>query len=822
MPRATDKSFLLLFFKKEGLPSSAAPLPALFLVSAGALGFEIALTRYFATAKWSEYGYWVISIVLAGFAFSGVAMALAPAWFARHRGRLLAALPPLLVLSEAAGYWFATANPFNPLELQNSATLWPQLENIGLYYVDLLPFYALAGLFISLCFQADPQRLGRVYGTDLIGAGAGALLVLLLMFIAPPFRLVACLLLPLAAAGAFVQPRGRVLLASLVALAAAEAALLGADQARINDFKAIYAPLHVPNSRTLAALARPSGLYDVLDDFTERVDTDVTNNAGQLNLPDPPKALGLYRDGNRIAALPRGPIDAHYATGTLAALPYALLAHPRVLLAGASGGFRIAEARALGASTIDASEPESMLRRAIRAGLAGSEALPAAPGVRLLADPPMALARAGGHYDLVDISGDFLDSAEANAAGFSVEALATYVNAVRPRGLVSIPVSIREFPAYATRMLATVRAALARAGTDDALRHVMVYRSAWNVRILVSPAPFAAAAIKAARAWCDDRSFDVSYYPGIDVVAARANIYNDLPDVSFDTAQVTSGEGSHDAVADETAEVLAGRTPASAASFDLSPVTLDRPGLNAVLRLSRVGSILQRLELLPQGEVAPLVNLAVLAQAIVIALLVLAVPAGSALLWHRPIGGGGELARAAVYFSALGLGFMMIEIAGIDAARFVLSDATLAFALVITCMLTCSGLGAMSATRFAARRSLVVAVALVIAWCALMWAVLPGAMVAALTLTYPMRIALVVLAMAPVSVALGLPFPLGLARLGAGGALPWAWGLNGAFSVVATPLANLIAIKQGHARLLEAAILLYGLALISFPGHRKT
>ena len=48
----------------------------LFLVSGAAVGFEIALTRYFAVAKWSEYGYWVISIVMAGFALSGVAVAL--------------------------------------------------------------------------------------------------------------------------------------------------------------------------------------------------------------------------------------------------------------------------------------------------------------------------------------------------------------------------------------------------------------------------------------------------------------------------------------------------------------------------------------------------------------------------------------------------------------------------------------------------------------------------------------------------------------------------------------------------------------------------
>jgi hypothetical protein len=802
--------------------SLGAPMGALFLVSMGALGFEIALTRYFATAKWSEYGYWVISIVVAGFAFSGVAMALASAWFARHRLRLLAVLPPLLVLSAAGGYWLATANPFNPLELQNSATLNAQLENIGLYYVELLPFYTLAGLFISLCFQADPERLGRVYGTDLIGAGAGALAVLLLMFLVTPFRLVACLLVPLAAAGFFVTPRGPVLLACLLALGVGEAALLGNDQAKINEFKAIYAPLHVPGSRIAAVLPRPSGLYTVLDDFTERVDTDISNNAGLLGLPDPPSALGLYRDGNRLAALPRGRIDARYAGATLAALPYAMLTRPRVLLAGSSGGFRVAEVRALGAVSVDASEPESVLRGAVREGLGGSSVIPPAPGMRLLADPPMALARGAPRYDLVDISGDFLDAAEANASSFSVEAVSAYIDAVRPAGIVSIPVSIREFPAYATRMLATVRAALIQAGVADPLRHVIVYRSAWNVRIVVSPVPFDAASIAAARAWCDARSFDVSYYPGIDVAAARANIYNDLPDVSFETAEVTSGGGAHDAVADEAGEVLAGRTPASARSFDLSPVTLDRPGLNAVLRLSQVGTILQRLELLPQGEVAPLVNLAVLAQAIVIATLVLSVPLLASLVRRRPLGKDADLGRAAVYFSALGLGYLMIEIAAIEAASFLLTDRTVAFALVLTCMLICSGVGAMAAQVFDARRALAVSVGVVLAWCAVMLAVLPGALLNALPLAYAARVGLVVLAVAPVSVALGLPFPIGLARLGPGGALPWAWGLNGAFSVVATPLANLIAIKQGHARLLEVAFILYGLALVSLPRLRRS
>ena len=66
----------------------AAPL---FLVSLAAVGFEIALTRYFAVAKWSEYGYWVISIVMVGFALSAAwCWRCARDAFARHGEALLA------------------------------------------------------------------------------------------------------------------------------------------------------------------------------------------------------------------------------------------------------------------------------------------------------------------------------------------------------------------------------------------------------------------------------------------------------------------------------------------------------------------------------------------------------------------------------------------------------------------------------------------------------------------------------------------------------------------------------------------------------------
>jgi hypothetical protein len=804
-------------------PAAMAGLWALFLVSAAALGYEIALTRYFAVAKWSEYGYWVISIVMVGFAFSGVTLALARDAFVRHGALLQAALPAALVVAAALGYHLTTTNPFNPLALQNPVTWAPQLWNIAGYYAALLPFFFLTGLFVSLSFVLNPDRVGRVYGFDLTGAGLGAAVVLVLMRLLHPFDLVPAMLVPLAAAAFFVRGRRRLpaVLAALAALLAGEALLLLDNQARFNDFKAIYAPLNTPGARIVAEARSPRGFYQLLDDFTERVDTDISNDLGLLGVDGPPQTFGLYRDGNRIAALPKpGPLDVSYATAALDGLPYTLVPHARVLLAGASGGFRIAEALRLGAAQVDAVEPERLLRGALRHGFGPSPAPPADAHVRILAGPPLAVLD-HGPYGIIDISADFLDATAANTTAFSVEALRGYLGALEPGGMVSIPVSIREFPVYALRMLATARAALLAAGVHDPARHVVVYRSAWSVRILISPTPWSAARIAAVKKFCDDRSFDVSFYAGMDVAAARPNIYNDLPSVSFDSGEVV-GQSPDDSIADEAAAVLAGEASPSSEAFRLTPVTLDRPFFYNVLRLERLGTILKRLEVLPQQEIGPLVNLAVLAQAIVIALLVLVVP----LLSPRRIAAGAGAVRAGAYFAALGLGFLCIEIYMIEKAAFWLDDRTTAFALVLTGMLIFSGFGSMISARLEAapRRTMVIAAIVALAWCALALFGLQPLMLATLTLPDAVRWALVLIVVAPVSLALGMPFPLGLAQIARdrhGGFLPWAWALNGAFSVVATPLANLLALESGFHAVLILAGLVYVVAMIAFPLKRE-
>jgi hypothetical protein len=793
----------------------------LFLVSFAAVGYETALTRYFAVAKWSEYGYWVISIVMVGFAFSGVFLALWRDAVVKRAEALFAFLAPAMILTAAIGYHFTITNPFNPLQLQNPVTWQGEIWNIGLYYAALLPFFFLAGLFISLTFIRNAGRIGPVYAADLIGAGAGSACILLAMYFVPAFQLVPLLLVPLAIAAPIsaLSHRIRAAIIGAVALCAAEALLLLGAQATYNDFKAIYAPMHTQDAKILASINSPRGEYLLLDDFTERMDTDISNNAGMMGIPGPPRSYGLYRDGNRIASIPMpGPIDSHYAQAALDSLPYLMIPHARVLLGGAMGGFRPSEAEALGASRIRVLEPEPMLFSILRQGLGPVKPLTLDPSVTLTNIPPVIEAR-GGVYDIVDLSSDFLDAADVNSTAFTTQAIAAAMRVLAPGGILSIPVSIRDFPVYALRMLATVRAALHTIGIADVQSRVLVYRSAWNVRILIARDGWTPARIDQARTFCDDRSFDIAFYKGFDAAKARPNIYNDLPAVSFDKGEVTA-DGADDAIADEAQAVLTGEPTPSATQFNLSPMTLDRPSFYAILRLDRLGTILKRLEILPQPEIGALVNLAVLAQAIVIAILVLLVPLTAPKRIRAPSSG---LFRSIIYFPALALGFLFIEIYLIEKASFWFADRVSAFAIVLTGMLIFSGIGSAISDRVksAPRFAVGIAALITIAWCIAAFFLLQPMMFATEEFSLSARVCLLLAVIAPVSVALGLPFPLGLGQAGSTGFLPWAWALNGAFSVVASPLANLIAREAGFSRVLLCSAALYGTAWLAFPALRK-
>jgi hypothetical protein len=825
-----------------GHPIGRPLLAPLVLVALASVGYEIALTRWFAIVSWSEYGYWVISITMVGIAASGVVLNLAKDWLLAHPDRpriAFAVLPALLLVSLAGGYLAVAAIDFNPLALQNHATMSAQLWKIAGYYAALFPFFFLSGAFIGLYFIVYGAEISRIYAADLVGAGAAGLVVVLLMYVLHPLDLPLALMPVLLAAGWMLAPGARARAALVVLTLGAFASVWMGARADYNEYKAIAAPMRVEGNQRVQTVKSPRGIYEVLDNFTERLDVDLSNNDATLAGAEPIATYGLYADGNRLTSLPKQkPGTLAYLNAALDALPYRLLlnggragvaaaagsaaaaadagAGPSVLLVGTRGGFRLDEAQQLGAKRIVALEPEPMLHELI-----GQYRPDLRDDPRRLAIAPSSYLRgaAGERFDLIDIALDYQGSADVAKYSFTVEGLAAYHAALSPNGLLSVPVPIREFTVYAVKLVLTAREALRAAGVADPARHIVVYRSAWNARVLMSKQPFDAATLEAIRRFCDERSFDTPYLAGTDI--SKTRIWNDLPPVSFEEVSAGgSGEQRQDALADEIrAYVLPGGKPWPA-TYDLSPATIDRPHFHSVLRLSTLAPILARIDLVPREEIGALVCLAVLAQSVVIALLVLSLPLfrPQTMGVHRRIVG-----RSIVYFAGLGLGFLFIEIYLIEKATYFLNDRTMGFSLALAAMLIFSGLGSWWSGRYTTdarhtRRGLRAACIVIIAFCAFAWLAADRLLPLALAWPLPVRIVILLLAIAPVGIALGFPFSCGMAALQSHPHfVPWAWSLNGAFSVVASPLAQLVAMGYGNRMLLAAALVLYALVWVRLP-----
>jgi hypothetical protein len=324
--------------------------------------------------------------------------------------------------------------------------------------------------------------------------------------------------------------------------------------------------------------------------------------------------------------------------------------------------------------------------------------------------------------------------------------------------------------------------------------------------------------VAALDAWAAERSFDISAAPGLGL--AGREIWNDLPLVSF-ASNVQPAAEATDALATELAPLLAGRAHADDV-FDVAPITDDRPYVFAILRPSKIHNILARLELVPREEIGLLINFAVLIQALVLAIVVLLLPVvrrASFAFGRAPLG------RTVTYFFSLGLGFLFIEIFLIEKATALLADRATAFAVVLAGMLVFSGLGSAWSSRFEAtpRRTLGLACLVIALWGGASFVSANPVLVAASGLSTPLRLLLLVAWIAPVGIALGFPFSVGLTCLRDHGQLvPWAWSLNGAASVIATPLANLLAVSAGLGVLVITGVLLYAVVWRSLPvvrGH---
>jgi low affinity Fe/Cu permease len=163
-----------------------------------------------------------------------------------------------------------------------------------------------------------------------------------------------------------------------------------------------------------------------------------------------------------------------------------------------------------------------------------------------------------------------------------------------------------------------------------------------------------------------------------------------------------------------------------------------------------------------------------------------------------------------LYFGGLGLGYMWVELAMIHRFVLYLGQPVYAAALVVGVLLVGSGVGSALSGRLnvcrAGRWSGTVACSV-----ALMILLLGPLLQMTLSWSLAARAGVAVLLLLPLAVLMGMPFPLGLRRLGQlrSQLVPWAWGINGCLSVVGAALATLLAIEVGFSLLLLLAAVAY-------------
>ena len=168
---------------------------------------------------------------------------------------------------------------------------------------------------------------------------------------------------------------------------------------------------------------------------------------------------------------------------------------------------------------------------------------------------------------------------------------------------------------------------------------------------------------------------------------------------------------------------------------------------------------------------------------------------------------------------------MFVEIAFIQKFLLLLSHPLYAVAVVLCSFLVFAGLGSRYSgslrisVRISPRGWLLGAVAAIGAFSLLYLVLLPPLFRQAMPLPDALKILLSIALIAPLAFAMGMPFPLGLARTaeGAPSLVPWAWGVNGCASVVAAILATMLAIHLGFGVVVLLAVLLYVAAAATFP-----
>lgn len=889
-------------------PVRSLTLLALFLLSAGLLLMQVALTKIFSIVLWYHFGFLVISIALLGFATSGVWMALNPKVFDKGGAFLAKASTWSAVGSALALWWIIHTNvdAFSVIKDRDEAGLLGQIA------ILLVPFFFL-GAAISATLILNRGRAGIVYASNLVGSGIGCGLAVFLFdalhWSAPGAVVFGALLAAIAgvlyAFGDPVKGGSRAALLPGVVVVA----LLGMFQwDGLEESLHLSAPkskplwhieewergqqarvLHLANGESIPFKGEPKLLnaeegelvtiygetrrvkvadalipgtteFNVEDyplvRFTEwtslsRVDAFPWVAAtpwGLWGLSDQykgaqPKQVGITIDSWAMTNILKWDGGATGEPGeppvVLEYLPAGLVHRAKpgadILCIGAGGGMDLLTAKRFGASHITGVELNPGVAKAARDVFAEFQGYlyhpDKNPDVELhVAEGRHFLEKDDHLYDVVQLSG--VDTASTTQAGafslsennlYTAEAFDTYLARTKDDGLVTLT---RWFlpdstgvPRNTLRLMVLAWEALERAGVEDPTRHVYLVESQAFSVILFGKQPFTDAQIAALDKTSVEKNFKPLFHPTL-APGAPLTTPDNPRQIPYQLINPTTKQPVENQFV-AFAEAARAGAESKAEFFESYPYDVTSPTDNRpfFFETSRFSHLFEREAFFnPLGGITAHGILMILMALLgVVAFFFVILPLFALRRRDREAGLTPEpLGPIVAYFGALGLGFILVEVVLSQKFILYLGNPLYSLAVVLFSVLVFSGIGsALSKKVGLPRRALVVVIAIALVYPL----VLDPVFEATLGLDTPGRIAVSVALLAPLGLALGMPFPLGVKALEerSESLVAWAWGINGYTSVLGSVLCVVLSIAVGFNWVVWMGGLVYCVAFAAAP-----
>ncbi len=773
-------------------PSKAWIAPGLALTTCATLLVEILSTRLLSVLTWYHLSFLAVSLAMLGMASGAVFVFLRGAEAQGDRAvRLLQRATLAMAVAIPVVHLCMLVIPIPPLTEARLSLILPLAISVILLGV---PFF-LSGITVTIALTRLGAPVGRLYAWDLAGAAGGCLLVIPLLV---GTNLTSAVFIAAAAAAlaawCFARVGGR---RHRGAMALAALLCCGAGlNARYDSFPVLYpknqglwltadnAAMTAWTTHAYVALGQPAdgpvyfwGPGRGADGFTAML---------QWLTLDGEAATPITRWDGRVESLAWVPYD-------VTSLPYQVR-QGEVAVVGVGGGRDILTAIWGRSRSITGLEINRALVDLLEHGARDFAGIADRPDVTLVNDEARAhLARTRQRFDIIQMS--LIDTWAATGAGaftlsenglYTREGWRIVLDRLTPRGVFSVSRWFSPSRSSETsRLVSLAVAALHDRHAVSPAQHLVLAASGNVATLLISPTPFDERDRQAIERTIDQYGFRLllaPWHPGDDA-RLRAIVASATPSAL-------------------AAAIVDGR-------YDYSAPTDERPFFFNMLRPA---SLLD-LDAVPQGGVAGGNLRATVTLLVLLALTTLLV--GAIVVWPlvrtgRPPGlAPADFGLALAYFGLIGAGFMLVQIPFLQRFSVYLGHPTWTLAVILFGMILFTGVGSALSDRIPAfarwlpLAPVVVAIALV-AETALIQRVVDST--AAWSLTG--RTTVVLALLAPISILLGLAFPIGMRVVGKASdfATAWLWGVNGACGVLASVSAVAISMWFGiHRNLWIAA-----------------